>query len=102
MIIDSSIAGFYLPGPSLAQDQPRPQQPPSQPIHQVLEVKPPPRVLDPEAYERLRRRMEEEGPAVQREGLNSKARRALDAYAQVEQSESRNYAAEVLGLDVFA
>ena len=103
MIIDSSIAGFYLPGPIAPQDQSRPQQPPSQSVNQILDVKPPPRVLDPEAYEKLRRRMEdEERPAVQREGLSSKARRALDSYSQVEQNENRSYAAEVLGLDVFA
>jgi hypothetical protein len=103
MIIDGSIAGYYLPGPFQPQDQPRPYQNPPAEVERTLEVKPVSKVPDPEAYEKLRRRLEEEErPAIQREGLSSKARRALTAYGDVEQSEIRDYATQVLGLDVFA
>lgn len=103
MIIDGSIAGYYLPGPLQPQDQQRPYQNPPGQVERVLEVKPIPRVPDSEAYETLRRKMEEEErPTIQREGLSSRARRALNAYDDVAQSEQRDYATQVLGLDVFA
>lgn len=103
MIIDGSIAGYYLPGPLQPQDQSRPQHNPPGEVERVLQIKPVPRVPDPETYERIRRRLEEEErPTIQREGMSSKARRALNAYDDVAQSEERDYATQVLGLDVFA
>ena len=106
MKINTNIAAFYPPGMLQPQGQPRPQQQDDgrqETLDAIKGARKLAPTLDEKAYETLRARFEQgEESRVVRDGMSKYARQALNAYGRVEQADDKDYASDVLGIDLYA